>query len=166
MTRPTDLRALTAAVLVTLLAGCGLFPSDPREPPLALRVDDGTISVLIPHCGDEKVVSAAIYDNGASSTSPAIWSASGYVDGGSTGVTLAATSWEVVSGSYSGFRDIGIDVRTDAHLYGGGAAPADVDNATGLPAGMFYLNGAKVDAAGYQKAMEGYPCRPPMTSSP
>jgi hypothetical protein len=157
--------AITAALLVTLLAGCGIFPSDPKPPPLALRVDNGTISVLVPHCGDEKVLSAAVYDYGASSTSPAIWNASGYVERGSAEVRLETASWEVVSGSYNGFRDIGIDVRTDEHLYGGGAAPADLDNATGLPVGIFYLEGAKVDASGYQKAMEQYPCRPPMTSS-
>lgn len=153
-------------MLVTLLAGCGVFPSDPSVPPLALRVDGGVISVLIPHCGDEKVVAAAVYDAASGSPDPAVWSATGYTSEGGAEVRLDAASWRVSSGSYEDVHDVAIDVQTDGIRYGGSATSVDLDAARDLPDGIFFLNGAKVDAAGYQSAMTHFPCRSPIRTSP
>ena len=148
-----------------LLAGCGLAPSDPKTPSIALRVDSGTISVIIPDCGNEQIRSAAVYDYDGGSIDSPIWSATEYAGGRSLVVALSDAAWKDASGSYSNHKNIGIEVRTNGNLYGGSATPTDFYNATGLPAGIFYLEGTKVDASGYQKTMEQYPCRSPTATS-
>lgn len=158
MTRTKVFTSCIVASCLVVLAGCGFAPSDPKQAPLALRVDDGVITVIVPECGDDRVVAASVYDYNSSSLGDPTWRSEEFVGVRDEGIALGSSDWVKVAGSYSGLASIGIEIKSDRRTYGGSATAEDLTKASGLPNGQFFLNGKIVEFANYQDAVSRYPC--------
>lgn len=66
----------TVAALSGLLSGCTL-PSQPVDPPIGLRVDDGVVSAIVPSCPGEMVSGIEVLPRDPDREAPEAWSGEG-----------------------------------------------------------------------------------------
>lgn len=164
-TTPTRRRTVLPAVLVlALLGACGLVPSDPDVPPVALRVDGDVLTVLIPPCPDERVVAARVEARAPDDSWQPIWHASTFSGDPADGVLLAGEAWELTGGDYSDPEGlVGITVDTSHSWYGAGMV--DLDDLRGLPPGEYAVDSGVGDAQEYARLVQDFPCPDPGPSA-
>ena len=153
-------RILSPPLIVALAAMCsGCIPADPEQAPIGVRVDSSTVSVLIPRCSTEKVVSAEIVEMTADVTPP-VWTATGFGGDLSHGIRLNGEDWSSVKGKYLGLASIGITVNTDRWSYGTVLMdPKAWAAAEAAPEGSFLVDGTSMTPEKYQAdVVSRFPC--------
>ncbi|NTW39414.1 MAG: hypothetical protein HGA44_05925 [Cellulomonadaceae bacterium] len=132
------------------LGGCGYLPSDPESPPVGIRLDDGVLSVVVPRCADDAVLSAAVWARSEASSPPPRWTGSGFRGDQDRGIALAGTDWATTDGEYSTLDAYDVEVETENTIYGMAfEEPRTLDEISSLPDGSFDVNGAVMTSADY-----------------
>lgn len=148
-----------ALSIAGLLFGCGLFPSDPGPAPVAFRVEDRTVEMLIPDCGDgEEVASAAVYKYSAEPAESPVWTGSGHIlSSRSNAVFFAESSWVTTEGSYADLGAAAFVVRTTTGgIYEGVLPPGSMQKASKLPSGEYSNGVARVTADEYEERAQDW----------
>jgi hypothetical protein len=142
-------------IAVGALASCSLvFPSDPAPPPVAFRISDGVLEMLIPECASEDIVSAAVYDYSPEADGPPVWSASGHRPHGDPSVVVFSESeWNSIAGSYAGLTSVGLEITTrGGDTYGGGLLFDEFTQASQLPAGVYLEGSSRVTQDDFERS--------------
>ncbi|WP_213284393.1 hypothetical protein [Cellulomonas hominis] len=146
-----------AVLVLSAITSCALVPSDPLLPPVGLRVDGDVITVLIPQCPGQGVVSARVEQLSGEDTWAAVWEASDFTGAVPEGVRLDGEDWAVVDGSYAG-ADTLLDVTVDTSDTWFGAGRVDVREIRDLPPGQFDVDHELMGRAEYDALVSDFPC--------
>lgn len=132
-----------AVIGCVVVAGC-LAPSDPEGPPVGIRVENGVLTVYMPLCPEERLVSAQVDDPHGNGT--VLWKGERPAKPDEKIVQLGGSAWGQQSGAfiYNG-QDFSLDITGTVRTYGssrdGRRLIAD------LPPGSYDLDGKKITAA-------------------
>jgi hypothetical protein len=147
----------TTMFVFATLTGC--LWSDPVLAPVPVRVDSGTISVMIPLCADDRTLSVVVSVSQEYGEPITKWTASA-----PTSVTdrrvlvLDAQHWGISEGSYAGLRRVGVTVVSEHARFG---TVVDLSDRTlgDLGPGQFSADGTKYDTGSYAAMIErDFPC--------
>lgn len=129
--------AIVAALALAVACCAGCVPSDPGDAPAGLRIDDGTVTVLIQQCPGQRVVGARVYPF---ATEPVSWSGTGFRGEGPE-VKLSDDLWRETVGTYAEDSVISVSVDTSGLRYSAAIASQEERAlASGLPSGQYEVD--------------------------
>lgn len=153
--RPSSV--LGVALLLGALAGC--VPSDPEGPPVGLRMDEGTLSVIIPNCPLDVPVSAEVIPLSSETFSSPVWTASGFHGDLAEGVRFSASDWSSVDGSYASTYPFEVSVNLSRGSVGTVFSKYTIAQLQGLPSGTYLVNGEPMTSTDYFASVaKKFPC--------
>lgn len=141
--------ALIGAVLMGMISGCW---STPVQVPLGVRADGGVLSFVLPVCFEDQITEAMVTPMDEETFPPPVWQAHGLLGDPSGVVAFDKGSWSEVSGSYAGQVDASYDFTGPRVSVG--TTVSSIESVSGLPAGIFDVNGEKMTLDAYRKMVE------------
>ena len=148
-----------SGLAVALLSGCVFAPSDPVLPDVGMRLDGGVLTVIVPLCPDDEIVSAAVSAR-SESVSPPSWTARDFRGEPENGIELSGEDWGEVVGDYSSLDALDITIETEQTSFGTVIQPPDtLDEFRSLPAGAYDVEGEVLTAEEFlTTARDDSPC--------
>ncbi|WP_286217393.1 hypothetical protein [Paraoerskovia sediminicola] len=121
-----------------MVAGCGFFPSDPIPPSVAIRIDDGIVSVVLP-CSPSDIELAEVYIPTPNVSDP-VWVARGYLNSPTRIVSFDPNLWATVVGKYDVESEFGVSIVSTDYVN-----ETEISNpslAEHLPQGDYWVEGS------------------------
>ena len=149
-------RGLPCLVLAFAACGCGLVPEHPPGFPLGVRSDHGSLTVLIPRCPGDQVISAGVYELSASDP-PAAWTGRVFKGGGQE-VRLDPRAWASVVGSYASVSNLSIEVRTGRNSFGTNVRRDLLLKNDNMPTDTYLVDGRRTSKDQFNASRTGRKC--------
>lgn len=152
-------RAARAAALVALgaagLALSGCIVNDPVLPPLAVRADDGVLTIALTLCPGVEVRSIDVTPFDASTFPPPVWHAAGLKGDPMEPIRLDASDWAEVEGDgdFASLREFSVDF--DTSRVSEGTVISSTRDFEGLPVGEFRVDDRTMTLAEYRYSLDG-----------
>ncbi|MFF2622100.1 hypothetical protein [Oerskovia jenensis] len=146
-----------AIVSSMVLTSC--VPASHQSPvSLGVRIDDGVLRVIVPHCPGEGFTEASVTPIDADVSLPEAWTGEGIVVDLDGSVALSPSDWTSVTGSYDGLE--WFDVVFRGPKKSAVTVVDDLDEVHGLPEGVYRVDDLKdMSMAEYREHLrEESPC--------